>query len=113
MWGEIWGLIGVLQRDRSNWSSFDQSRIRAAFAMPGRTNRPQPIVGSSEDEAERSQEVFPTSSIQAQSLDRLAMQLMRRSSFRTSGSASRSRASDGSPLILIRDSDDEDVPGEQ
>ncbi|KAF2576076.1 hypothetical protein F2Q70_00002601 [Brassica cretica] len=31
----------------------------------------------------------------------------------TSGSASRSRASDGSPLILIRDSDDEDVPGEQ
>ena len=81
--------------------------------MPGGTNRPQPVIGSAEDEAERSQEVIVTSSIQPQSLDRLARQLMRRSSFRTSGSASRSRASVGSPLISIRDSDDEDVPGER
>ena len=75
--------------------------------------RPQPVIGSAEDEAERSQEVIVTSSIQPQSLDRLARQLMRRSSFRTSGSASRSRASVGSPLISIRDSDDEDVPEER
>ncbi|KAF3541954.1 hypothetical protein F2Q69_00023446 [Brassica cretica] len=73
------GLIGVLRRGRSNCSSFDQSRIRAAFAMPGGTNRPPPAIGSSEDEAEHSQEVVATSSIQAQSLDRLAWQLMRRS----------------------------------
>ncbi|KAF3574648.1 hypothetical protein F2Q69_00059631 [Brassica cretica] len=55
---EIRSLIGVLRRDRSNWSSFDQSRIRAAFAMPEGTNRPQPVIGSYEDEAERSQEVM-------------------------------------------------------
>ncbi|KAF3574647.1 hypothetical protein F2Q69_00059630 [Brassica cretica] len=66
---EIRSLIGVLRRDRSNWSSFDQSRIRAAFAMPEGTNRPQPVIGSYEDEAERSQEVIATSSIQAHSLD--------------------------------------------
>ncbi|KAF2566278.1 hypothetical protein F2Q70_00026428 [Brassica cretica] len=63
--------------------------------------------------AERSQEVIATPSIQAQSSDRLARQLVRRSSFRTSGSASRSRASDRPPLIPIRDSDDEDAPGER
>ena len=48
MWGEIWGLIGVLQRDRSNWSTFDQARIRAVFAMPEGTDR-APLVGGSED----------------------------------------------------------------
>ncbi|KAF2604885.1 hypothetical protein F2Q70_00026429 [Brassica cretica] len=78
---EIRGLIGVLQRGGSNWSSFDQSRTRDAFAIPGGTN--------------------------------MAPLLVRRSSFRTSGSASRSRASDRRPLILIRDSDDEDAPGER
>ncbi|KAF2571968.1 hypothetical protein F2Q70_00004236 [Brassica cretica] len=109
----IWGLIGVLRRGRSDWTSFDQSRIRADFAMPGGTNRPPPVIGSFDDEAERSREVIATSSIQAQSLDRSARQLMTRSSFRTSGSVSRSRASDRPPLISIRDSDDEDVLGER
>ncbi|KAF2604953.1 hypothetical protein F2Q70_00027103 [Brassica cretica] len=47
-----------------------------------------------------------------QSSDRLTRQLVRRSSFRTSGSASRGRASRKSPLISIHDSDDEDVSGE-
>ncbi|KAF3563344.1 hypothetical protein DY000_02016541 [Brassica cretica] len=93
MSGEIRGLIRVLWR--------------------GGTNRTQPVIGSSEDEAERSQEVIATSSTQAQSLDRLARQLIRRSSFRTSGSASRSRASDRPSLNSIRDSDDNDVPGER
>ncbi|KAF2535675.1 hypothetical protein F2Q68_00021349 [Brassica cretica] len=93
MSGEIRGLIGVLWR--------------------GGTNRTQPVIGSSEDEAERSQEVIATSSTQAQSLDRLARQLIRRSSFRTSGSASRSRASDRPSLNSIRDSDDKDVPRER
>ena len=37
---------------------------------------------------------------------------MRRSSFQTSGSTSRSRASGKSPLISIHDSDDDDVPEE-
>ncbi|KAG2282916.1 hypothetical protein Bca52824_054136 [Brassica carinata] len=110
---EIRGLIGVLRRGRSNWSSFDQSQIRSAFAMPRGTKRPPPVIGGSEDEAERSQEVIATSSIQAQSLDRLARKLVRRSSFRTSGSALRSRASDRPPIISIRDSDDEDVSGER
>ncbi|KAF2530555.1 hypothetical protein F2Q70_00029592 [Brassica cretica] len=110
---EIRGLIGVPRRGRTNWSSFDQSRIQAAYAMPRGTNRPPPVIGGSEDEAERSQEVIATSSIQAHSLDRLARQLVRRSSFCTSESASRSRASDRPPLISIRDSDDEDVPGER
>uniref|UniRef100_A0A0D3D3P7 Uncharacterized protein n=1 Tax=Brassica oleracea var. oleracea TaxID=109376 RepID=A0A0D3D3P7_BRAOL len=90
---EIRGLIGVLRRGLSNWSSFDQTRIRAAFAMPEGTNRAS-LVGGSEDEAEQSQEVIATPSVQAQSSDRLARQLVRRSSFRTSGSASRNRAFD-------------------
>nr|VDD35645.1 unnamed protein product [Brassica oleracea] len=97
---EIRGLIGVPWRG-------------PAYAMPRGTNRPPPVIGGSEDEAERSQEVIATSSIQAQSLDRLARQLVRRSSFCISESASRSRASDIPPLFSIRDSDDEDVPGER
>ncbi|KAG2266557.1 hypothetical protein Bca52824_073636 [Brassica carinata] len=74
MLDEIRGLIGVLRRGRSNWSSFDQTRIRAAFAMPEGTNRAS-LVGGSEDEAEQSQEVIATPSVQAQSSDRLARQL--------------------------------------
>ncbi|XP_013646124.1 meiosis-specific protein ASY2-like [Brassica napus] len=108
MLDEIRGLIGVLRRGRSNWSSFDQTRIRAAFAMPEGTNRAS-LVGGSEDEAEQSQEVIATPSVQAQSSDRLARQLVRRSSFRTSGSASRNRASGRPTLISIHDSDDEDA----
>ena len=38
---------------------------------------------------------------------------MRRSSFRTSGSASRGRASGKSPLLLIHDSDDENASEER
>lgn len=71
------------------------------------------VIGGSEDEAEHSQEVIATPSVQVQSSDRLVRQLVRRSSFRTSGSTSRSKASDISPLISIWDSDDEDVPGER
>ncbi|KAF2530554.1 hypothetical protein F2Q70_00029590 [Brassica cretica] len=110
---EIRGLIGVLRRGRSNWSSFDQTRIRAAFAKPGGTNRAPPVIDGSEDEAEGSREVIATSSIQAQSSDILVRQLLRRSSFRTSGSMSRSRTSDGPPLISIRYFDDEDAPEER
>ncbi|KAF2566394.1 hypothetical protein F2Q68_00027895 [Brassica cretica] len=89
------------------------TRIRAAFAMLGGTNRASLVIGGSEDEAEHSQEVIATPSVQVQSSDRLVRQLVRRSSFRTSGSTSRSKASDISPLISIRDSDDEDVPGKR
>ncbi|KAF3583490.1 hypothetical protein F2Q69_00028404 [Brassica cretica] len=52
---EIRGLIGILRRDRSNWSTFDQARIRAVFAIPEGTDR-APVFGGSEDEAEHSQE---------------------------------------------------------
>ncbi|XP_013669581.1 uncharacterized protein LOC106374022 [Brassica napus] len=45
---EIHGLIGILRRDRSNWSTFDQARIRAIFAMLEGTDR-APLVGGSED----------------------------------------------------------------
>ncbi|KAF3584040.1 hypothetical protein F2Q69_00030647 [Brassica cretica] len=109
---EIRGLIGILRRDRSSWSSFDQTRIRTVFAMPEGINR-APLVGGSEDEDEHSQEVIATPSVQAQSSDRLTRQLVRRSSFRTSGSASRGRASRKSPLISIHDSDDENASEER
>ena len=108
----IRGLIGILRRDRSNWSSFDQTRIRTVFAMPEGTNT-APLVGGFEDEAEHSQEIIATPSVQAQSSDRLTRQHVRRSSFRTSGSASRDRASGKSPLILIHDSDDENASEER
>ncbi|XP_013607837.1 PREDICTED: uncharacterized protein At3g60930, chloroplastic-like [Brassica oleracea var. oleracea] len=88
---EIRGLMRVLRRGRSNWA---------------------PLVEESGDEAEHFQEVVVTPSVQTQSLDLLTRQLVRRSSFRTAGSTSRSRASGKSPLISIRDSDDEDVSGE-
>ncbi|KAF3501226.1 hypothetical protein F2Q69_00042990 [Brassica cretica] len=54
---EIRGLIGILRRDRSYWSTFDQARIRAVFAMPEGDDS-APFVGGSEDEAEHSQKVI-------------------------------------------------------
>ena len=109
---EIRGLIGILRRDLSNWSTFNQARIRAVFAMPEGTDR-APLFGGSEDEAKHSQEVIETQTFQTQSSDRLSRQLVRRSSFRTSGSTSRGRSSGKSPLISIHHSDDEDVLGER
>ncbi|XP_013608163.1 PREDICTED: uncharacterized protein LOC106314908 [Brassica oleracea var. oleracea] len=106
------GLIEILWGGRSNWSSFDQTRIRTIFAMPEGINR-APLVGGSDDEAEHSQEVIATPSVQVQSSDRLTRQLMRRSSFRTSGSVLRGQASGKSPLISIHDSDDENASGER
>ncbi|KAF3598651.1 hypothetical protein F2Q69_00034947 [Brassica cretica] len=47
--------------------------------MPEGINR-APLVGGSEDEAEHSQEVIATPSVQAQPSDRLTRQLVRRSS---------------------------------
>ncbi|KAF3487023.1 hypothetical protein F2Q69_00053731 [Brassica cretica] len=96
---EIRGLIGILRRDRSNWSTFDHARIRAVFAMPEGTDS-TPLVGGSEDEAKNSQEVIATPSVQTQSLDRLTRQLVRRSSFRTSGRP---------PVLLSPGSEDETV----
>ncbi|XP_013588869.1 uncharacterized protein LOC106408096 [Brassica napus] len=92
---EIRGLIGVLRRGHLDWSSFDQARIRADFAKPEGTNR-APLVGGSEDEAEHSRR-----------------QLVRRSSFRTSGSVSKNRASGKSTLISIHDSDNEGASEER
>ncbi|KAF3532282.1 hypothetical protein DY000_02039517 [Brassica cretica] len=108
----IRGLIGILRRGCSNWSSFDQTRIRTVFAMPEGINR-APLVGGSEHEAEHSQEVIATPSVQAQSSDRITRQLVRRSPFRTSGSTSRGRASGKSPLISNHDSDDENASKER
>ncbi|KAF3528058.1 hypothetical protein DY000_02041763 [Brassica cretica] len=108
---EIRGLMRVLRRGRSNLSTFDRTRIQTVFVLQVRTDR-APLVEESENEAEHSQEVVATPSVQTQSSDRLTRQLVRRSSFRTSGSASRGRASGKSPLILIHDSDDEDVSRE-
>ncbi|WZZ34590.1 hypothetical protein YC2023_017991 [Brassica napus] len=113
MSNEICGLFGVLHRSRSNWSSFDRTQIRAAFAMPEGTNRAPSVVGGPEDETEHSREVIASPSIQAQFSDRLVTQFVRRSSFRASGSASRSQASDSPPLILIRDSDDDGASEER
>ncbi|KAF3532285.1 hypothetical protein DY000_02039512 [Brassica cretica] len=80
--------------------------------MPEGINR-APLVGGSEDETEHSQEVIAAPFVQAQSSDRLTRQLVRRSSFRTSGSASRGRASGKSPLISIHDSDDKNASEER
>ncbi|KAF2586944.1 hypothetical protein F2Q70_00036631 [Brassica cretica] len=76
---EIHGLMRVLRRGRSNWCTFDRTRIQTVFALPVRTYR-APLVEES--------------------------------SFLTSGSASRGRASGKSPLISIHDSDNEYVSGE-
>ncbi|KAG2292642.1 hypothetical protein Bca52824_039311 [Brassica carinata] len=64
----IFGLIEILRRGCSNWSPFDQTQIRTVFAVPEGINR-APLVGGSEDEAEHSQEVIATPSVQAQSSD--------------------------------------------
>ncbi|KAG2281374.1 hypothetical protein Bca52824_052594 [Brassica carinata] len=111
MLDEICGLMRVLRRGRSNWFTFDRTRNQTVFALPAGIDK-APLVEESGDEAEHSQEVIVTPSVQTQSSDRLTRQLVRRSSFRTSGATSRSRASGKSPLISIHDSDDEDVSGE-
>ena len=108
---EIRGLMRVLWRGRSNWSTFDRTRIPTVFALPVGTGK-APLIEKSEDEAGHSREVAGTPSAQAQSLGRLNRQLVRKSSFRNSGSASKGRASGKSPLISIHDSDDEDVSEE-
>ena len=108
---EIRDLMRVLRKGRSNWSAFDRTRIQTAFALPAGTGRAF-LVEESEDEAENSQEVVATPSVQTQSSDRITRQLVKKSSFRTSGFTSRGRASGKSPLISIYDSDDEDVSGE-
>nr|VDC98691.1 unnamed protein product [Brassica oleracea] len=98
---EIRGLIGILRGDRSNWSTFDQARIRAVFTMPEGTDM-APLVGDSEDEAEHSQEFIATPSVQTQSSDRLTRQLVRRSSFRTSGFASGGLGSEDETVAATR-----------
>ncbi|WZZ58119.1 hypothetical protein YC2023_058226 [Brassica napus] len=108
----IRGLIGFLRGGRSNWSSFDQTWIQTVLAMLEGINR-APLVGGSDDEAEHSHEFIATPSVQVQSSDRLTRQLVRRSSFRTSGSVSKGQASGKSPLISIHDSDDENALGER
>ncbi|XP_013665375.2 uncharacterized protein LOC106369810 [Brassica napus] len=111
MLDEICGMMRILRRCRSNWFTFDQTRIQTVFALPVGTGV-APLIEKSEDETGHSQEVAGASSGQDQSTDRLNRQLVRRSSFQTSGSASRSQASGKSPLISIHDSDDDDVPAE-
>ncbi|KAF2619176.1 hypothetical protein F2Q68_00039040 [Brassica cretica] len=81
---EIHDLMRALRRGRSNWSTFDRTRIQKVLALPAGTNKAPSAEG----------------------------QLVRRLSFRTSGFASRDRASGKSPLISTHDSDDEDVLGE-
>ncbi|KAF2567819.1 hypothetical protein F2Q68_00025057 [Brassica cretica] len=108
---EIRDLMRALQRGPSNWSTFDRTQIQTVIVLPAETNR-APSAEGSEGETDHSQEVVATPSVQTQSSDRLTRQLVRRSSFRTSGFASRRRASEKSPLILIHDSDDKDVSGE-
>ncbi|KAG2297635.1 hypothetical protein Bca52824_044304 [Brassica carinata] len=111
MLDEIRGMMRVLRRGRSNWFTFDRTQIQTVFALPAGIDR-APLVEESGDEAEHSQEVVVTPSVQNKSSDRLTRQLVRRSSFQTSGSTSRTRASGKSPLISIHDSNDKDVSGE-
>ncbi|KAG5388413.1 hypothetical protein IGI04_029954 [Brassica rapa subsp. trilocularis] len=111
MLDEICGMMRILRRCRSNWFTFDQTRIQTVFALPVGTGV-APLIEKSEDKTGHSQEVAGASSGQDQSTDRLNRQLVRRSSFQTSGSASRSQASGKSPLISIHDFDDDDVPEE-
>ncbi|XP_048622646.1 uncharacterized protein LOC125591822 [Brassica napus] len=108
---EIHDLMRALRRGRSNWSTFDRTRIKKVLALPAGTNK-APSAEGSEGETDHSQEVVATPSVQTQSSNRLTRQLVRRSSFQTSGFASRDRASGKSPLISAHDSDDEDVSGE-
>ena len=104
------GLIGDLRRGRSDCSSFDHSRVRAAFLMPGGSGVAPEIAGASEDEAEHSQEEVEAPSSNPSPSDRLERQLARRSSFRTSRTSSASKVVSGLPPILIVYSDDEGAP---
>ncbi|XP_048622644.1 uncharacterized protein LOC125591820 [Brassica napus] len=108
---EIRDIMRALRRGCSNWSTFDRTRIQNVHALPAGTNK-APSAEGSEGETDHSQEVVATPSVQTQSSNWLTRQLVRRSSFQTSGFASRDRASGKSPLISIHDSDDEDVSGE-
>ncbi|KAF2598043.1 hypothetical protein F2Q68_00010090 [Brassica cretica] len=105
------GLVGALQRGRSDWSCFDNSRVRAAFWMSGGSGVAPEIAGASEDEAEHSQEEVQAPSSNPPPCDRLERHLARTSSFRTSRSASVSEAASGLPPISIVDSNDEGAPG--
>ncbi|KAF3557634.1 hypothetical protein F2Q69_00011010 [Brassica cretica] len=71
---EIRGLIRVLRRGRSNWSTFDQTRIQTVSALPVGTGKAL-LLEKSEDEAGHSREVAGTPSTQTQSSDRLNRQL--------------------------------------
>ncbi|KAG2247247.1 hypothetical protein Bca52824_086875 [Brassica carinata] len=103
----LWGLIEALRRGCSSWSSFDRSRIRASFLMPGGSGVALEIAGALEDEVEHSQEEVEASSSNPPPSDRLERQLARRLSFHTSRSALAGKAASGLPPIPIPDSDDE------
>ena len=47
---EIRGLMKVLRRGRSNWSTFDRTRIQTVFALPVGTGKAL-LIEKSEDEA--------------------------------------------------------------
>lgn len=53
---DLRGLIGVLKGGRSEWSSFDQPRIRAAFQLPNGLGIAPAFTGALECESEPSRE---------------------------------------------------------
>ena len=104
-------MIRVLRRGRSDWSSFDQPRIRAAFQLPDGLGIAPTIPGALECEFEPSQEDVKITPRHLVASNRLKRRISWRSSFCTSRSASTSKVASGLPPILIADSDDEDAPG--
>ncbi|XP_013694331.2 uncharacterized protein LOC106398296 [Brassica napus] len=99
----------VFKMDRASMGDFDFSQLPRRW-----TENIVPSGSSSMSDEIRDlmREVVATPSVQTQSSDRQTRQLVKRSSFRTSGFASSCRASVKSPLISIHDSDDDDVSGE-
>ncbi|XP_048635045.1 uncharacterized protein LOC125608653 [Brassica napus] len=112
---ELWGLIEVLRRSHPHWSSFDQSRIRAAFLLPKGEGRPLVIKDTTENEVGRllDQEEVATPSTNSLSSSRLDRKLSRRSSFWTSRSTPENKSVGESPLIPIFDSKEDDEAGAQ
>ncbi|KAF3511944.1 hypothetical protein F2Q69_00007734 [Brassica cretica] len=113
----------VFKMDRASMGEFDFSRLPRSWteniAPSGSSSMPDRICGLIEILRRGCSNWSPFNQTQIRTVFAVpeginrAPLLVRRSSFRTSGSASRGRASGKSPLLLIHDSDDENASEER
>lgn len=112
---QLRGLLTVLRRSRTQWSSFDGAQIRAAFLLPHGDGVAPTIKGNAENEGDHSpvkgDVVTPSAFFSPSS--RLDRRLSRKSSFQTSGLTSGVGVAGKSPSVPIPNLGEENTAATQ